>query len=209
MQIMRSPISEAVPKRGKVTAYNTTPSRVSLKMLRTDLSIRETWMSLRPACNQSVGTLRDRQHAGQQQWPLLQFSAWFSWRRNHFFWLTVSKFTWPSLNSECPWPLWGESRRWGQQQVGLGSQAQGSMPWRTEPRVAHVNIGLYSPPQPFLFWMKAGIWSAMQKISPALTIAWVALCHQLLGVFWLLMLKAWWDPGGLYCVWLKSCLIFF
>lgn len=50
MQIMRSPISAAVPKWGKVTAYNTTPPRISLKMLNTDLSIRETWMSLRPVC---------------------------------------------------------------------------------------------------------------------------------------------------------------
>lgn len=32
----------------------------------------------------------------------------------------------------------------------LGLQAQGSVPWRTEPGVTYVNIGLFSPPHPFL-----------------------------------------------------------
>lgn len=35
------------------------------------------------------------------------------------------------------WPLWGEARGWQQQQVQPGSQAQGSMPRRTEPGVTH------------------------------------------------------------------------
>lgn len=124
MQIMRSPISEAVPKWGKVTAYNTTLPRISLKMLNTDLSIRETWM--RPVCNEFVGTLKEWQHAGQQQQALPQFSAWFPWRRSHFFWLIVLTFIWPSLNSECPDPCEARQRSEdnGKQDLALRFRAQ-------------------------------------------------------------------------------------
>lgn len=150
MQIMRSPISEAVLKWGKVTACNTIPSRVSLKVLGTDLSVRETWMSLRPACNESARSLEEWQCAGQRQQALLQFLAWFSRRRNRSFWLMVLTFVQSSLNSVRR----GKEVRTTAGKTLLGSGAQGSTPWRTEPGVTRVNMGLYSPPHPFLLGWK-------------------------------------------------------
>lgn len=113
----------------------------------------------------------------------------------HCLWLVVLTLICPSLNSECPGPCetrQGREVRTSADNTLLGSEAQGSMPWRTEPGVPpmpwRTERGVpcayrsLQPSSSLSFGMKAWICRAVQqKLSLILTIVGLVLCYQCFG----------------------------